>query len=71
MTTSTPNRNELADAAGTQLRLFLVEPVVDLTADADPKRCFEEQKHQAGCTDDQVDGAYDMLDHNQIQHPHR
>ena len=39
-------------------------------ADADAECRLEEQQHQAGRADDQVDGADDVLDDDQIEHHH-
>ena len=65
-----PDR-QLATAAGTQLRLLLVERVVDLAAEADAEGAIEEHQRQAGGADQQVDRADELVDDNEEQHGQR
>ena len=58
----------LAHAAGAELRLLLVQQVVELAADADAEGRLEEQQHQAGGADDQVDRADQVVDDHQVEH---
>jgi hypothetical protein len=49
--------------------LCRAQPVVELAADANPKRTFKEHEQQARATHQHVDGADDAFDHDQVEHP--